>query len=61
MTEKVKKDTDTAAPAVRKNGEPKKPYQSPRLVSRQVMEAVAASCTPTPPGKASGICVIPAS
>lgn len=61
MTKKVKKDSDTPPPAVRKNGEPKKPYQSPRLVSQQVMEAVAASCVPTPPGKAGGICTIPSS
>ena len=61
MTEKVKKDSDTAAPALRKNGEPKKPYQSPQLVSQHVMEAVAASCVPTPPGKAGGSCIIPSS
>ena len=61
MTRNVKKDSDTAPPAVRKKGEPKKPYQSPRLVSQSVMEAVAASCTPTPPGKATGLCTIPAS
>jgi hypothetical protein len=61
MTRNVKKGSDTAPPAVRKNGEPKKPYQSPRLVSQSVMEAVAASCTPTPPGKAGGSCIIPSS
>ena len=61
MTEKVKKDSDTAPPAVRNNGEPKKPYQSPRLVSQSVMEAVAGSCTPVPPGKTAGACVILAS
>ena len=61
MTKKVQKDSDTTPQQVRKNGEPKKPYQSPRLVSQSVMEAVAASCTPTPPGKASGPCVFPSS
>jgi hypothetical protein len=35
----------------------KKPYKSPRILSRELLEAVASGCTPSPPAKTnSGIC-----
>lgn len=36
---------------------PKRPYDPPRILSREPLEAVAAVCTPAPPGKANpGAC-----
>jgi len=29
----------------------RKPYEKPRVLYREPLEAVAAACTPTPPGK----------
>ena len=58
MTEKGHTKPDIASSAERKGGEPKKPYEPPRLVSQQLMEAVAAACTPTPPGKGIDECPV---
>jgi hypothetical protein len=38
----------TGAPA------PKKPYEPPRVVSHNALEIIAATCTPSPPGKTNG-------
>lgn len=35
---------------------PRKPYEKPRLVFRAPLEARASTCTPSPPGKGSGMC-----
>ena len=58
MTEKVATKSDIEPSVKRKDGEPKKPYEPPRLVSQQLMEAVAAACVPVPPGKAIDGCPI---
>ncbi len=34
----------------------KKRYEPPRILSREPLEAMAAVCTPAPPGKGGGIC-----
>lgn len=35
----------------------KKPYEPPRIVSREPLEALAAVCSPVPPAKSSpGVC-----
>lgn len=35
----------------------KRPYEAPRVLSREPLEAVAAVCTPAPPAKANpGVC-----
>jgi hypothetical protein len=35
----------------------RKPYEAPRILSREPLEAVAALCSPTPPAKANlGLC-----
>ena len=39
----------------------KKPYEPPRILTREPLEAMAAVCTPTPPGKGGGICSFVAS
>ncbi len=39
----------------------KKPYEPPRILTREPLEAMAAVCTPVPPGKAGGICTLIAS
>jgi hypothetical protein len=37
----------------------KRPYDAPRILSREPLEAVAAACTPNPPAKANpGACPI---
>jgi hypothetical protein len=37
--------------------EGKKPYEAPRILSREPLEAVAAVCSPAPPAKANpGAC-----
>ena len=37
--------------------EGKKPYEAPRVLSREPLEAVAAVCSPAPPAKANpGAC-----
>jgi hypothetical protein len=42
---------DPAAP------EPRRPYERPRILSRESLEAVAAVCAPAPPAKANpGLC-----
>jgi hypothetical protein len=33
--------------------EGKKPYEAPRILSREPLEAVAAVCAPSPPAKAN--------
>jgi hypothetical protein len=38
---------DTKGPA------PKRPYDAPRVLSREPLEAVAAVCAPAPPAKAN--------
>jgi len=36
---------------------PKKPYDAPRILSREPLEAMAAVCAPSPPAKANaGLC-----
>jgi hypothetical protein len=32
---------------------PKRPYEAPRVLSREPLEAVAAVCAPAPPAKAN--------
>ncbi len=39
----------------------KKRYEPPRILSREPLEAMAAVCTPEPPGKGGGICTFIAS
>ncbi len=34
--------------------EVKRPYRSPRILSREPLEGIAATCTPSPPGKTVG-------
>lgn len=34
------------------------PYEKPRILLREPLEAVAAACTPSPPGKSAGICAL---
>lgn len=37
--------------------EPKRPYEPPRILSREPLEAVAAVCAPSPPAKGNpGLC-----
>jgi hypothetical protein len=37
--------------------EPRKPYEPPRIVSREPLEAMAAVCSPRPPAKSNaGLC-----
>ena len=40
------------------NGPPKarKAYESPKILAREPLEAVAAVCTPSPPAKTFGAC-----
>lgn len=33
--------------------QPKRPYEPPRILSREPLEAVAAVCAPSPPAKAN--------
>lgn len=45
------KEADVRAPGQRK------PYQRPRILSRELLEAVAAVCAPNPPAKQNpGVC-----
>jgi hypothetical protein len=44
----------TDAPEARVPALPKKPYERPQIIYRAPLEAMAAVCTPTPPGKAIG-------
>ncbi len=38
-------------------GAPKRPYEAPRILSREPLEAVAAVCSPAPPAKGNpGAC-----
>ena len=34
--------------------ERKRPYRSPRILSREPLEGIAATCNPSPPGKTVG-------
>lgn len=36
--------------------EARKPYESPKILAREPLEAVAAVCTPSPPAKTFGAC-----
>jgi len=41
----------------RKDGLPRRPYEPPRILSREPLEAVAAVCSPAPPAKGNpGAC-----
>ena len=38
-------------------GGAKKPYERPRILSREILEAVAGVCAPSPPAKSNaGVC-----
>lgn len=39
----------------------KQPYTRPVIVYREFLEATAAACSPSPPGKAAGPCAAPSS
>ena len=40
-----------------RTGTRRKPYERPRILSREPLEAVAAVCAPTPPAKSNpGVC-----
>ena len=47
--ENIKKPEEPGAPP------PKKPYEAPRVVSHNALEVIAATCTPSPPGKTNGV------
>lgn len=52
-SEPMKLESDDAAAGPR----PKRPYERPRILSREPLEAVAAVCAPSPPAKANpGLC-----
>ena len=43
---------------VRSRKQARKVYEKPRIIFREPLEVVAAACTPSPPGKTSGICAL---
>jgi hypothetical protein len=46
-----------AAPAAARAGGPRKPWQRPRILSREPLEAIATVCAPSPPAKGNpGTC-----
>lgn len=44
------------AQQVAEDTEDKKPYEKPAVIFERPLEALAAACTPTPPGKAGPNC-----
>lgn len=44
------------AQQVAEDTEDKKPYEKPAVIFERPLEALAAACTPTPPGKATLSC-----
>lgn len=44
-------------PGKQREAHVRKPYERPRILSREPLEAVAAICAPTPPAKSNpGVC-----
>jgi len=47
----LKDDGRDATPGEEKGAVPKRPYEPPRILSREPLEALAAVCAPAPPAK----------
>lgn len=55
MTREIRMEPNDSAPAAERP--PRKPYEAPKVVSREVLEAMAAICAPSPPAKSNpGLC-----
>jgi len=49
--------SNSQTPAGKASARPKRPWQRPRILSREPLEAVAAVCAPSPPAKGNpGFC-----